>query len=137
MREWRILCGITISEVSNVGGARTKMSVFRYLAHCLREKFFCKPMVPMESLCYKEVPFRSHNPPDIKNPKWGNPKQTKNFGFKFFLFNPSSLPLKNSLISACDYSFKSQQNGRESPENALSAWPSRIDALRQYNPLAL
>ena len=64
-------CRENISEASNVGGARAKTAVFqyRYPAHSLQEKFYCKLMVPMETLHCEGVPCGGHNPPDINNPK--------------------------------------------------------------------
>ena len=64
--------------VSNVGGARTKKRwFFRYPAHSLQ--FFCKLMLPMESV-YSGVPFGRFNPPYISISKWGNPKPRKKYG---------------------------------------------------------
>ena len=62
-------CRKNISEASNVGGARAKTAVFQYPAHSLQEKFYCKLMVPMETLHCEGVPCGGHNPPDINDSK--------------------------------------------------------------------
>jgi len=39
--------------------------------------FYCKPMMPMESVHSEGLPFGGINPPDIKNPKYGTPNPKK------------------------------------------------------------
>jgi len=77
-----------IPEVSNIAEPEPAF-FFQFPPHSLQEKFYCKPMVPMESVYSKGVAFRGHNPPDDNNPKRGSgtPNSKNNFRFQKFIYN--------------------------------------------------
>jgi len=65
---WNIL------EVPNVGRARTKSGgISSTLCTACRKKFYCKPVVPLETRPSESVPFSGSNAPDNKKPQMGNP----------------------------------------------------------------
>jgi len=59
----------------------------------------------MKRVHYEGVPFGGHNPPHIKNPKWGTPNLQKNRIPYIYLFHP--ILSKNSVNSMAQLFFKS------------------------------
>jgi len=79
-----------------------KRRFFRYPAHTVQERFYCKPMALMESGHSEDVPFGviTHQISGI--PNW-KPKPKKNFGFhKFISFILSHLE-KNRCFQRYDF----------------------------------
>ena len=74
-----LCCAEKIPEISNEGGARAKNGgISGILRTAYRKRLYCKPMVVMESVHSEGVPLGDLNPPDIRNPKWGNSNPKNN-----------------------------------------------------------
>ena len=71
----------------------------------------------------------SHNPPDVKNPKWGTPNSQKLALHKFILAILSDVEKSAKASGMIIFRIRAKM-GEISPEN-FAAWPSRIDARRQ------
>jgi len=81
-----------------VGGARTKNGGFQVsCSQPVEKKFYCKPILPIESVRSETMPFWL-NPPDINNLKRGtsNPKQFSGSGNSFHPSYPTKFVEFNS-----------------------------------------
>ena len=107
-----------------------KRRLFQYSAHSLQGKVLLQPNGTDENVHSEGCFFvGSHNPPDVKNPKWGTPNSQKLALHKFILAILSDVEKSAKASGMIIFRIRAKM-GEISPEN-FAAWPSRIDARRQ------